>query len=165
MVVMPAACTAASSHCGILGSIGASPGAFMGMAASRTHYVVAKRHYSLCVKSHAWSGWTSALGLGRMAYLQAGTMPQARGLTCTMINPQITYRGMAHSPAFDDRIRELAGKLEEFNPKITSCHVIVDERDRHKHKGNHFEVRVDLHVPGKEIVASLKENEDPYIAL
>jgi ribosomal subunit interface protein len=81
-----------------------------------------------------------------------------------MINPQITYRGMTHSPAFDDRIRELAGKLEEFNPKITSCHVIVDECDRHKRKGKHFQVRVDVHVPGAEIVASQKENEDPYVA-
>lgn len=81
-----------------------------------------------------------------------------------MIEPQITYRGMAHSPAFDDRIRELAGKLEEFNPRITSCHVVVDECDRHKRKGNHFEVHVDVHVPGKEIVASMKENEDPYVA-
>lgn len=85
-------------------------------------------------------------------------------LTC-MIEPQITYRGMQHSPAFDARIRELATKLEEFNPKITSCHVIVDEVDRHKRKGNHFEVRVDLHVPGKEVVSSLKDNEDPYVAL
>lgn len=81
-----------------------------------------------------------------------------------MINPQITYRGMAHSPAFDDRIRELAGKLEDFNPKITSCHVTVDERDRHKRKGKHFEVRVDVHVPGSEIVASIKQSEDPYVA-
>lgn len=81
-----------------------------------------------------------------------------------MINPQITYRGMEHSPAFDDRIRELANKLEEFNPTITSCHVVVDEQDRHKRKGKHFQVRVDLHVPGKEVVSSLKENEDPYLA-
>ena len=81
-----------------------------------------------------------------------------------MIEPQITYRGMAHSPAFDQRIVELAGKLEEFNPKITRCHVIVDEVDRHKRKGNHFEVRVDIHVPGREIVSTMKENEDPYLA-
>ena len=82
-----------------------------------------------------------------------------------MIEPQITYRGMQHSAAFDARIRELAAKLEEFNPKITSCHVVVDELDRHKSKGNHFSVRVDLHVPGKEVVSSLKGSEDPYVAL
>ena len=81
-----------------------------------------------------------------------------------MIEPQITYRGMEHSPAFDQRIRELAAKLEEFNARITTCHVIVDESDRHKRKGKHFEVRVDLHVPGHEVIAATKDDEDPYVA-
>lgn len=72
---------------------------------------------------------------------------------------------MQHSAAMDSRIRELANKLESFHPRITSCHVIVDERDRKKQKGNHFEVRVDVHVPGREIVASLQEHEDAYVAL
>ena len=82
-----------------------------------------------------------------------------------MTEPQITYRGMQHSPAMDEKIRELAGKLEEFNPKITSCHVVVGESDRHKTKGNHFEVRVDLHVPGKDVFSALKDDEDPYVAI
>jgi ribosomal subunit interface protein len=82
-----------------------------------------------------------------------------------MIEPQITYRGMEHSPAMNARILELASKLEEFHPKITRCHVVVDELDRHKTKGNLFEVRIDAHVPGREIVASNKQHEDPYVAL
>ena len=82
-----------------------------------------------------------------------------------MLEPQITYRGMDHSAAMDARILELAGKLEEFHPKITRCHVIVDEHDRHKTKGNLFEVRIDLHVPGREIVATHKQHEDPYVAM
>jgi len=64
-----------------------------------------------------------------------------------MVQPQITYRGMPHSPALDARIRDLAAKLEEFHPKITRCHVVVDEIDRHTNKGNLFEARVDIHVP------------------
>jgi ribosomal subunit interface protein len=82
-----------------------------------------------------------------------------------MTQPQITYRGMPHSPAMDARIRELADKLDEFHPRITSCHVVVDEIDRHKNKGNLFEVRVDLHVPGREIVATHQQNEDAYAAI
>ena len=82
-----------------------------------------------------------------------------------MQEPQITYRGMDHSPVLDAHIRDHTRKLLSFHPHITMCHVIVDERDRHKSKGNHFEIRVDLHVPGREIVASLKEHEDPYVAL
>lgn len=81
------------------------------------------------------------------------------------MDPQITYRGMDHSPALDARIRELCDKLEQFHPKITSCHVIVDERDRHKAKGNLFEVRLDVHVPGREIAVSKQQHEDPYAAV
>lgn len=80
------------------------------------------------------------------------------------MEPQITYRGMEHSPTLDARIRELCDKLENFHPKITSCHVVVDEQDRHKSKGNLFEVRVDIHVPGREIVASKQQNVDAFAA-
>ena len=91
-------------------------------------------------------------------------MRRAGGHT-VMTEPQITYRGMEHSPAMDAKIRELAAKLGEFNPKITSCHVVVGESDRHRHKGNHFEVHVDIHVPGADVVSCIKDNEDPYVAL
>ena len=79
--------------------------------------------------------------------------------------PQITYRRMPHSPALDARIRELVAKLGEFHPRITRCHVVVDEIDRHKSKGNLFEVRVDIHVPGSEIVASHQSNPDAHVAV
>ena len=82
-----------------------------------------------------------------------------------MIDPQITYRNLEHSAAMDTRIRELAAKMEQFHPKITSLHVVVDELDRNKQKGNLFNVRVDVHVPGHEIVATRQEHEDPYVAL
>ena len=65
----------------------------------------------------------------------------------------------------DARIREHALKLEDLNPKITHCHVVVNEVDAHKNKGNLFEVRVDLHVPGREIVATHKQHEDAYVAI
>ena len=72
---------------------------------------------------------------------------------------------MQHSPAMDTRIRELAARLEDIQPKITRCHVVVDEIDRHKNKGNLFEVRIDIHVPGREIVATHQRNEDAYVAI
>lgn len=82
-----------------------------------------------------------------------------------MIEPHITYRGMEHSAVLDARIRELTGKLENFHPRITSLHVVVDELDRNKQKGNLFNVRLDVHVPGSAIVATRQEHEDPYVAL
>lgn len=73
---------------------------------------------------------------------------------------------MEHSPALDARIAELASKLNDLNPKITSCQVVVDEVDRHKTKGNQFEVHVVLHVPGRgEVVSSKHSHEDAYLAV
>lgn len=72
---------------------------------------------------------------------------------------------MQHSPAMNEHIRELAAKLEDIQPKITRCHVVIDETDRHKNKSNLFEVRVDIHVPGKEIVATHQHHEDAYVAI
>ena len=73
---------------------------------------------------------------------------------------------MDHSPAMDQRIHELAAKVEEIHPRITSCKVIVAEVDRHRSKGNLFEVHVDMHVPGAgEIVASKQQHEDCYTAI
>ncbi len=66
----------------------------------------------------------------------------------------------------DARIAEHASKLNTLHPKITSCQVVVDEVDRHKSKGNQFEVHVVLHVPGRgEVVATRQSHEDPYLAV
>lgn len=83
---------------------------------------------------------------------------------------QITYRGMSPSDALSDHIREQAGKLEQFFDGIVGCHVVVEEPHRHQRQGKHFHVRVDLHVPGKEIVAGYGHgekdvHEDPYLAV
>ena len=84
----------------------------------------------------------------------------------TMQEPQITYRHMDHSPAMDARIAELARKLELIHPRITSCQVVVDQVDRHKTKGNQFEVHVLVHVPGRgEVVTTRHPHEDPYLAV
>lgn len=84
----------------------------------------------------------------------------------TMQEPQITYRHMDHSPAMDARIAELARKVDVIHPRITSCQVVVDQVDRHKTKGNQFEVHVVLHVPGQgELVTTRHSHEDPYLAV
>ena len=43
---------------------------------------------------------------------------------------QITFRGMQSSPAVDAAIRDKAGKLEHFHPRILSCRVVVEQPDR-----------------------------------
>jgi ribosomal subunit interface protein len=78
---------------------------------------------------------------------------------------QITYRDIRHSDALDARIREKAAKLEEFHPAIISCRVIVEERDRHRHQGKQFAVKLDVRVPRHEIAINRDHDEDVYVAL
>ena len=82
-----------------------------------------------------------------------------------MAQPQITYRGMPRSQAMDARIVELAARLDELNPRISRCHVVVVETDQHKHKGNLFKVHIDLHIPGYEIVTTHQASQDAYVAV
>jgi ribosomal subunit interface protein len=77
---------------------------------------------------------------------------------------QITCRHFPSSEALEARIRERAAELEQFFPNIMSCRVVVEEESRHKHQGKRFTVRVDLHVPGRELVVDREHDEDPFVA-
>ncbi len=66
----------------------------------------------------------------------------------------VTFRQMPASPAVEARIEELVAELEHYSERIISCRVTVEQDDRHKSQGNLFRVRIDLGVPGKEIVVS-----------
>ena len=78
---------------------------------------------------------------------------------------QITVRDFPQSEALEARIREKATKLEEFHPRITSCRVTVEESRKHHQQGRHFEVSLDVRVPGREIVVNHAHHEDAYVAL
>ncbi len=78
---------------------------------------------------------------------------------------QITMREMDRSEALNATIQEHVAKLEKFNDRITRCRVTVEQLGRHQQQGRHFAVRIDLRVPGREIVASRDHDEDVYVAL
>lgn len=65
---------------------------------------------------------------------------------------QITFRHMPPSPAIEDNIRDKAAKLDELHNGIMSCRVAVEAPHRHHHKGKAYVVRIDLTVPGGELV-------------
>ncbi len=61
---------------------------------------------------------------------------------------------MDSSDAVSARVHEEVAKLEEFFPRITSCRVIVEAPHRQHKSGEPFHLRIDLAVPGREIVVS-----------
>jgi ribosome-associated translation inhibitor RaiA len=66
---------------------------------------------------------------------------------------QITFRHMDPSPALEARIRRKAAELEQSFGRITSCRVVVQCRHKHHQQGNLFDIRVDLTVPGSQLIA------------
>jgi ribosomal subunit interface protein len=78
---------------------------------------------------------------------------------------QITFRDIEQSDALEAHIREKADKLETFFEPIMSCRVVVEMPHQHKHQGKFFTVRIDIGVPGKEIVVNRDKHEDVYVAL
>ena len=72
---------------------------------------------------------------------------------------QVTFRDIQPSNAVSEHVERRAAKLDAFFDRITKCHVVV-EAPNHAHKhGPKYHVRIDLHVPGKELVVT-KNPED-----
>ena len=81
------------------------------------------------------------------------------------ITPQITLKNVPHSEAVEAKIREKMAKLEQFDGRLTSCRVTVEESQRRHHQGKLFAVHVDMTVPGRELVVNRIEHEDLYVAV
>lgn len=83
---------------------------------------------------------------------------------------QITFRNMDPSDAVEANVREKAAKLDGFLDNIMACRVVVEAQHRHHHKGNLYSARIDITVPGHEIVVSRAPgkdhaHEDVYVAV
>ena len=83
---------------------------------------------------------------------------------------QITFRDIPRSEALEADIREKAAKLDQFYEKIMTCRVMVEAPHGHHHQGYLYHIRIDLTVPGGELIIKRgpKEHhahEDPYVAV
>jgi ribosomal subunit interface protein len=83
---------------------------------------------------------------------------------------QISFRNLTPSEAVETRIRDKAAELERFSPRIISCRVIVEALHRHHRKGRLYHVRVEVRVPGGDLVVSRErqlahEHQDVYVAI
>ncbi|HSQ02755.1 MAG TPA: HPF/RaiA family ribosome-associated protein [Burkholderiales bacterium] len=72
---------------------------------------------------------------------------------------QIIFRNLGKSPAVEDKVRERAEKLDQFHQRIMSCRVAVELLHKHHRRGNHFHVRIDVTVPGEELVVTRESDE------
>jgi ribosomal subunit interface protein len=83
---------------------------------------------------------------------------------------QITFREMPPSPAIEAKIREKAARLDRFAQHVMSCRVVVEAPHRRHHQGKLYHVRIDITLPGSELVVSREPaahhaHEDVYVAI
>lgn len=84
---------------------------------------------------------------------------------------QITFDDIAHSDAVEVRIKEEAAKLEQFYERITSMRVVVARPQHRHHKGDTFQIRIHITVPGAADIAISRDpgstgaHEDVYVTI
>ena len=83
---------------------------------------------------------------------------------------QVDFQNMDRSDAVEGRVRERVDKLEQFFPRITGCRVTVVAPHRHHRQGKLYAVRINVDVPGRNIVVNHAgpknhAHEDVYVAL
>ncbi len=82
----------------------------------------------------------------------------------------IVYRDVPRSDAIDTYIRKHVDKLGAHSERVVSCHVALEAPHRHKQHGRHYRVRIDLALPGAELVVDRtpdagRNHEDAYAAI
>jgi cold shock CspA family protein len=83
---------------------------------------------------------------------------------------QIAFRDMEPSVAVEAAVREHTAELDRFYDRIVSRRVVIEMPHRHHHQGRLYAVRIELGVPGREIVIGRAPtehhaHEDVYVAL
>lgn len=81
------------------------------------------------------------------------------------LTPQVTFKDVPPSEAIESNILEKAAKLERYYNRIMGCRVAVEAVQQRRHQGKLYSVRIDLTVPGSELVVNKILNEDLYVAI
>ncbi len=76
----------------------------------------------------------------------------------------VRFQSMAASPALEQTLREKAAKLGQLHAALHGCTITVEPLGLHQHQGREFNVRLDLHLKGKDIAITKASAEDPYVA-
>jgi ribosomal subunit interface protein len=82
---------------------------------------------------------------------------------------QISFHGVDRTDTLEDYARRRAQKLEAFG-RIQACQVAIEVPHKHKNHGRHYRVRIDLTIPGAEVVVDRcpdegRAHEDLYAAI
>jgi cold shock CspA family protein/ribosome-associated translation inhibitor RaiA len=76
------------------------------------------------------------------------------------VAPEVSYRRFDPNPEIQELVEREIGKLERYFSRVVSCRVVVELPHRSRGSGNLYHVRIDVSVPGKELVVSRDPSRD-----
>ena len=84
--------------------------------------------------------------------------------------PQVSFDDLPVDESVRAAVLDHVSQLERLSDRITGCHVVIAQPHRHHREGRLYSVRVDLVVPGGEIVVNRDHDldhahEDVYVAV
>jgi ribosomal subunit interface protein len=81
------------------------------------------------------------------------------------LEPQIQFLGMERSEALEAAARARIARLERHAAGIIACRLAIELDHKHSRQGRPVRVRIDLSLPGRELVVDRIADEDAYVAL
>lgn len=84
--------------------------------------------------------------------------------------PKVVWRGIEPTETLSQRIDEELVELHRAYPRITACRVAIESPHRHHRHGGHYQVKIEVTVPGKQLTvtrdpAAHKNFEDAHAAV
>ena len=73
---------------------------------------------------------------------------------------QISFRGMELSPSAEAQVRRRADELQRISDRVAECRVMLEAAHRHHRQGKIYHVRVELGLPGGEVVVNREPGAD-----
>jgi ribosome-associated translation inhibitor RaiA len=77
----------------------------------------------------------------------------------------ISLRGVPASGALERLVGEQARQLERHCERVRACHVTIEALHREQQPGAKFAVRLNIMLPGTEVVVNREHGEDVYMAV
>lgn len=78
---------------------------------------------------------------------------------------KIVARPFEVTEAIESEVRSRLDQLAKVYTRIESCHVSLEAPVHHHRKGGPFSVKIDLAVPGRDVVVTHPADDDLYVAI
>ena len=84
---------------------------------------------------------------------------------------QIAFEGVDHSESIEARIWQEAAELDHMDQRITSARIVIAKSQHRHHKGEPYQIRIHLTVPGAADInvshesSTVKQDDDILVAI